>query len=447
MELGPNPVLTGMGRRGLSDAGIAWATSLKAGEDEWRTLLAGVATAYAAGRDIDWAAFDADYRRQRVALPTYPFDRSRHWIDLEGSGNGPGMATVDRGHPLTRVVAGSPHPTVQVKLAAHSPPFLADHQVQGQVVVPGTMFVELMLDAAADSAGGPGVPVPGLDDVEFARALFVPPGSAQTLQAIVTPDGGGRRVHVYSRDAEADAEWVLRASGSVTPAIETGDVAPDPAEIPDALARCTTEIDPALFYEGVAALGLAFGDSFQGIRKLYRRPGEAVALIEAPASLATRRVITSTRRCSTRSPSPSAWSARGSRPRTRAGCTCRSASGACARGHRSRTGSGRTSACTAMRWPGPRRWSARCGPSTRTATCFSRWTSGGSQVVDADGARLVAEDAVTDWLYKPTWQPLEARDPAPAAIWSRRVRGCCSPVPANAGAEAERLRAWHTAFA
>ena len=53
------------------------------------------------------------HRAQRVALPTYPFDRSRRWIDLEGSGNGPGMATVDRGHPLTRVVAGSPHPTVQ----------------------------------------------------------------------------------------------------------------------------------------------------------------------------------------------------------------------------------------------------------------------------------------------------------------------------------------------
>ena len=62
------------------------------------------------------------------------------------------------------------------------------------------------------------------------------------------------------------------------------------------------------------------------------------------------------------------------------------------------------------------------------------------EVVDAD-ARLVPEDAVTDWLYKPTWQPLEARAPAPAADPVAPGSWLVLAGPSDAGAEAERLRA------
>jgi acyl transferase domain-containing protein len=32
------------------------------------------------GGRVDWGAFDRPYSRRRVVLPTYPFQRSRHWI-------------------------------------------------------------------------------------------------------------------------------------------------------------------------------------------------------------------------------------------------------------------------------------------------------------------------------------------------------------------------------
>jgi acyl transferase domain-containing protein len=34
-----------------------------------------------AGAELDWSGFYSNERRQRVALPTYPFERKRHWID------------------------------------------------------------------------------------------------------------------------------------------------------------------------------------------------------------------------------------------------------------------------------------------------------------------------------------------------------------------------------
>ena len=288
VEIGPNPTLIGMGRRTLPAGGATWAASLKSGEDEWRTLLAGLGAVYCAGRDVDWRGFDADYRRQLVSLPTYPFERSRFWFELPDviSGNRGTVATADRGHPVTRAVTGSPYPTIQAKLSPESPPYLADHQVQGSVVVPGTVYVELMLDAAAGVAGGPDVPVPAIDNVEFARALFLPAGSTETAQAIVSPDGtGGRGIHVYSRPAAGDADWTLRATASLGGTVATDAPPPGLAEIEAAKERCTTVIDPGQFYPSMAKLGLVYLGAFQGIRSLARRHGEAVALIEAPESI------------------------------------------------------------------------------------------------------------------------------------------------------------------
>src|SRR5262249_18723388 len=53
-----------------------------AGDDPWRSLLDVVAALYAAGAAIDWRAFDAPYPRNKIALPTYPFQRQRYWLDF-----------------------------------------------------------------------------------------------------------------------------------------------------------------------------------------------------------------------------------------------------------------------------------------------------------------------------------------------------------------------------
>jgi SAM-dependent methyltransferase/acyl carrier protein len=48
-------------------------------------MLESLQMLYTAGADIDWAGFDSDYRRRRVALTTYPFQRRRYWLDLGNS--------------------------------------------------------------------------------------------------------------------------------------------------------------------------------------------------------------------------------------------------------------------------------------------------------------------------------------------------------------------------
>ena len=46
-------------------------------------LLKALARLYVTGVDIDWNNFYANESRHRVALPTYPFERRRYWLDVD----------------------------------------------------------------------------------------------------------------------------------------------------------------------------------------------------------------------------------------------------------------------------------------------------------------------------------------------------------------------------
>ncbi|MGN5637713.1 acyltransferase domain-containing protein, partial [Streptomyces sp. AC154] len=83
LELGPDPVLTAMVQEALASPELTAVAVLRGGRDEERSVLGALATAHTAGTEIDFTSFLHDGRR--VPLPTYPFQRKRHWIDTPDS--------------------------------------------------------------------------------------------------------------------------------------------------------------------------------------------------------------------------------------------------------------------------------------------------------------------------------------------------------------------------
>ncbi|WP_071187593.1 type I polyketide synthase [Trichormus sp. NMC-1] len=81
IEIGSKPTLLGMGHQCLPDSGGLWLPSLCPGFDEWQVMLSSLGQLFVAGVKVDWSGFDRDYQRTKVALPTYPFQRERYWID------------------------------------------------------------------------------------------------------------------------------------------------------------------------------------------------------------------------------------------------------------------------------------------------------------------------------------------------------------------------------
>ncbi|NET57684.1 MAG: aminotransferase class III-fold pyridoxal phosphate-dependent enzyme [Symploca sp. SIO2E6] len=89
LEIGPKPILLGMGRQCLlEDVGL-WLPSLRPPKQEWQQMLESLGQLYVTGMKIDWLRFEQDYARQKVALPTYPFQRQRYWLDLPEHGHKP----------------------------------------------------------------------------------------------------------------------------------------------------------------------------------------------------------------------------------------------------------------------------------------------------------------------------------------------------------------------
>ncbi|MEU6557922.1 SDR family NAD(P)-dependent oxidoreductase [Streptomyces sp. NPDC046915] len=80
LELGPDPVLTAMVQDALESGEFTAAAVLQKAKDEQRTFLSALATAYTAGSEVDWHTGG-----RRVPLPTYAFQRRRHWIDAPGT--------------------------------------------------------------------------------------------------------------------------------------------------------------------------------------------------------------------------------------------------------------------------------------------------------------------------------------------------------------------------
>ncbi len=87
LELGPRPVLSAMAVACLSDEGQK-PELLSAGskdEREVEAVVASLGTAHCHGLAIDWQRFFAEPGGRAVPLPSYAFQRERHWLGGDGA--------------------------------------------------------------------------------------------------------------------------------------------------------------------------------------------------------------------------------------------------------------------------------------------------------------------------------------------------------------------------
>jgi SAM-dependent methyltransferase len=80
VELGPHAALLPLGPQCVTEEST-WVPTLRRGEDDWARILETVGSLYVRGADIDWAAMHRGLSRRTVTLPTYPFQRGRHWVE------------------------------------------------------------------------------------------------------------------------------------------------------------------------------------------------------------------------------------------------------------------------------------------------------------------------------------------------------------------------------
>ncbi len=83
LEVGPGATLASLARQ-QGEAGVVAVASLRSPKettDDRMALLTALGRLWQAGVSIDWARVHAREVRRRVPLPTYPFERERHWVE------------------------------------------------------------------------------------------------------------------------------------------------------------------------------------------------------------------------------------------------------------------------------------------------------------------------------------------------------------------------------
>ncbi len=86
LEVGPSETLVPLIRQtakanSLAPTVLSSLGSTRATGPENNALLSALGLLWTLGANPDWTAFHAGYSRKRALLPTYPFERHRHWVD------------------------------------------------------------------------------------------------------------------------------------------------------------------------------------------------------------------------------------------------------------------------------------------------------------------------------------------------------------------------------
>ncbi|MEV4559595.1 type I polyketide synthase [Kitasatospora sp. NPDC049285] len=278
LELGPDGTLAGLVGRAID--GAVTAAALRRDRDEAQAVLTALARLHVHGHHVDWTALFGGARRPLVDLPTYPFQRRRYWLDADAAAadaGGLGLGTVR--HPiltaaLTPAGTGGVLLTGRLSLATH--PWLADHVAHGTAIAPGAALVELVIRAGDEVGAGV------LDELVVEAPLVLPEHGALQVQVAVgeVDPQGLRSVAVHSRTG-TDPDWTRHATGRLAEA-----AAAPSAHEDEPLPADAEEIPAEEAYELLAAVGLAYGPAFRGLRSVRRSGAVLTAEAVLPAELA-----------------------------------------------------------------------------------------------------------------------------------------------------------------
>ncbi|MCP9955766.1 type I polyketide synthase [Actinomadura madurae] len=289
VEVSPHPVLVPGIQENVDEAGAAGSVvtgTLRRSEGGLRRFLMAAAEVHVAGVPVDWGKMFRGSGVRTVELPSYPFQRRHYWLlDEEPAAPAPAGLGTTGGHPLLTAavaLAGSGALVLTGRLSLDTQPWLAEHAVLGEAVVPGVALMEMAVRA------GELVDHPILEELVLERPLSLPASGGVLVQVTAGPPGepGKRTVNVHARpDPGADGDldlddpdaWVRHAHG-----VLSGRAPDEPKPLDEWPPPGADPLPVEDLYDRMAASGLTYGPTFQGVERAWRQDDELFGEITLP---------------------------------------------------------------------------------------------------------------------------------------------------------------------
>lgn len=289
LEVGPQPTLLGLGIQCLQEPDCVWVPSLRKGQNDWDQMLKALGLLYTHGMNVNWHGVELPGGRRKLSLPTYPFQRERHWVQ-----------------PVARVTKAEPrdvglHPLLgrRVYYAKYNDivfesvidttevSFVLDHRFSNIAVVPATAYLEMGQAAAAAIAGsGPH----WIEDFNVESPLMVGIPDRVTVQTVVEATAEHEaRFDIYSLDVkslDSQNHWKRHAGGRLL--LNRGQAkTADEIDWPQFQKRtaecCAEALSSSIYYQMLHLNGVDYGPAFQGLEEIRRGDGEAIGRIRIPS--------------------------------------------------------------------------------------------------------------------------------------------------------------------
>ncbi|PNG25647.1 type I polyketide synthase [Methylocella silvestris] len=276
VKIGPGGTLVADIRETAENAGAAIAAfpvhhQKPTGEDPFRRAFA---EALAHGGAVDKTIAFGDDPGVVDGLPAYPWQRKSYRVGETPEMSG--LLSVCRWHPLigARLSADSLewHGQIDPLLV----PALADHRIEGQILLPGAAFAEMALAVAADWLGSA---TAAIENLEIHQPMIFPANATRQSLCRVTPMTGA--IEILSRPRLSNTPFVLHAKAK---AIQKPGPTPG-APMPKARDKT---ISGAELYAEALRSGLEFGPAFRQAASAARS-GKTSIIVNLKAAAADPR--------------------------------------------------------------------------------------------------------------------------------------------------------------
>ena len=258
IEISPHPLLTHAIIDTLGETTTHISGTLQRDTDDtitFHTLLATV------GKTQPEAT-----KGRRADIPVTPWHHTQFWV-ADRSGTADSVAA----HPLLGVhieVPSSQDHVWQADVGTEVSPWLADHKVFGQAIMPAAAFAEIALAAAAEAFGVP-VDAVSINQLEVEQMLTLDDRVQLTTQLTRGADDK-TRIEIYSRTTNRG--WSRHATAKA----ELSAPGRSPDRPTPAAGRGETAIKPADLYALLRQTGQFHGPAFAALTQIHQLPDGSV---------------------------------------------------------------------------------------------------------------------------------------------------------------------------
>ena len=237
-------------------------------------IFEAAALLYTSGIMLDGTKTYEPFQCKKIPLPTYPFNRKSHWMQVHTE---PPSGFTAQDHPVLGKRLDSPALNgalvFETLFDDDGPEFLHEHIIYGKAISPGAGHIAMLLAAVREVWGSP---VCEMRDVGFLAPLVVPEGDRKTVQIIFDKPGNTETAFRLVSRSENSNEWTVNCTGTL---LRTQSPKPEMAEEFSRAPRDGQPLSTADFYSTFVDAGYEIGEGFQRIEEILSGSDEALCRV------------------------------------------------------------------------------------------------------------------------------------------------------------------------